>query len=194
MGFGAILALILPFLAKLPGAAGDYFKQKQELQLEQLKTQRDVEQARQQLASELAKAQLELDKAKLNATGTKFKYFTFFMWFGPFMVGTVAPARANDIFQNWASMPDWYVQSCIVIMFTVWGISVSAPVVANIFSGLGQFMAERKDAKRDFEIQKAKINREAVFASLRNNPMFKGKGLNQDTVEMVDKALDEGEK
>lgn len=192
MGFGAILALILPFLAKLPGAAGDYFKQKQELQLEELKTQRDVEQARQQLASELAKAQLELDKAKLNATGTKFKYFTFFMWFGPFMVGTVAPARANDIFQNWAGMPDWYVQSCIVIMFTVWGISVSAPVVANIFSGLGQFMADRKDAKRDFEIQKAKINRDALFAKVKSS--WFPKGMTQSQVDTLDAAIDEGEK
>lgn len=43
------------------------------------------------MAAEVAKAQLELNKTIVSATGSYFKYFTFFMWFGPFMIGTVSP-------------------------------------------------------------------------------------------------------
>lgn len=185
-------ALLLPLLSTLGGKLGDYFKQKNDLEMERLQTQRQIEVAKQQMASEIAKAQVELNKTIVNATGSYFKYFTFIMWFGPFMIGTVSPSKAHDIFSNWAGMPDWYVQSCMLIMFTVWGISVSAPVVSNIFTGLGQFMAERKDAKRDFEIQKAKINRDAVFAQVRAK--WFPKGMNQQQVEDLDQALDDGEK
>jgi hypothetical protein len=192
VGFGAILALILPLLTKLPGAAGEYFKQKQEVQLEELRTQRAIEASKQQLAGELAKAQLELNRAIVSATGAKFKYFTFIMWFGPFMVGTVWPAKANDIFLNWASMPNWYVQSCMLIMFTVWGISTSAPAVANIFSSLTQYMSNRKDAKRSFELAKAEINRKAVFDTVKAK--WFPKGMNQQQVNDLDEAIDNGEK
>lgn len=189
---GAILAILLPWLAKIVPSAGEYFKQKQDLQLEQLRTQREIEASKQLLAGELAKAQMELNKAALNATGTYFKYFTFFMWFGPFMMGTVWPAKANEIFLNWAGMPNWYVQSCMLIMFTVWGISTSAPAVANIFSSLTSYMAERKEAKRTFELEKAKINREAVFNTVRSK--WFPKGMNQQQVADLDDALDRGEK
>lgn len=189
---GPLLAIILPLLAKLPGMVGDYFKQTADLQLEKLKTDAHIEQEKQRLAGEIAKAQLELSKTVVNATGTKFKYFTFIMWFGPFMIGTISPSRANEIFTNWAGMPSWYVQSCMIIMFAVWGISVSAPVVSNIFSGLGQFIASRKDAKREFEIQKAKVNRDAMFTALKTK--WFPKGMNQQQVNDFDEVIDEGEK
>lgn len=185
-------ALLLPFLSTLGGSIGAYFKQKNDLEMQRLETERQIEVAKQQMAADIAKGQIELNKTIVMSTGSYFKYFTFFMWFGPFMIGTVSPQRAHDIFTNWAGMPDWYVQSCVLIMFTVWGISVSAPVVSNIFAGVGQFMAGRKDAKRDFELEKARINRQAVFDDLRKN-LFP-KGMNQQEVDIIDKALDEGEK
>lgn len=188
MGFGAILALILPLLSKLPGAAGDYFKKQQELKLEELKTQREVEQARQQLASEMAKAQFELNKAIVTATGTKFKYFTFVMWFGPFMLTYIRPVWSQEIFKAWQTMPHFYFQSCMVIMFAVWGISVSAPAVASIFSNLGDFFA----AKREYKLEKARINRDALFAKVKSS--WFPKGMTQSQVDTLDAAIDEGEK
>lgn len=185
--------MLLPLLATLGGKIGDYFKQKNDLAMQKLETEHQIEVAKQQMASDIAKAQLELNKTIVNATGSYFKYFTFFMWFGPFMIGTVWPAKAAEIFHNLAGMPEWYVQSCMLIMFTVWGISVSAPVVSNIFSGLGQFMADRKDAKRDFEIQKVKeLNRKAVFDTVIAK--WFPNGMNQQQVNDLDQALDEGEK
>lgn len=187
MGFSAILALVLPLLSKLPGMAGDYFKQKAELELEKLKTDRETEQARQQLAGEIARAQLELNKTMVAATGAYFKYFTFTMWFGPFMVGIISPSLSKEIFTNLAGMPEWYVQSCMLIMFTVWGISASAPVVTNIFTGLSSFLSSR----REYKLEKARINRDAVFAQVKSK--WFPKGMNQKQVNDLDSALDAGE-
>lgn len=188
MGFGAILALILPILAKLPGQAGEYFKQKADLQLEELKTKKEVELATRQMAQELAKSQFELNKIIVNATGTYFKYFTFIMWFGPFMFTYIRPVWSQEIFKAWATMPPFYFQSCMLIMFTVWGISVSAPAVSGIFTSLGQFFADR----REYKLEKARINRDAAFTKLKSK--WFPKGMNQTQVEDFNEVLDEGEK
>jgi len=187
MGFGAILGIILPLLSKLPGTFGEYFKQKQEVELQKLETERQIEIAKQQLASDTAKSQLELSKTMVAATGTYFKYFTFVMWFGPFMIGSVWPAKSKEIFENLAGMPLWYVQSCMIIMFTVWGISVSAPVVANVFSGISQFISDR----RVFKLEKARINRAAAFNAVKSK-WFK-KGMTQPQVDEFNEILDKGE-
>lgn len=180
------LMLLLPILAKLPGMIGDYFKQQADLATTQLETSKQIELAKQQYAAEIARTQMELNKTIVQATGSKFKYFTFFMWFGPFMVGVLSPKTAHDIFVNLTAMPEWYVQSCMLIMFTVWGISVSAPVVSNIFSGLSQYIAGR----RDYKIEKAKVDRKAFFDALRK---LKG-NLSQSDVDESNRALDEAEK
>ena len=158
-----MFAAILPILASIPGLLGDYFKRKNEIEQARLEKERQIEVAQQQMAREIAKAQLELNKTIVASTGSKFKYFTFVMWFGPYMVGVIKPSWALAIFDNLQKMPDWYTQSCMLLMFTVWGISVSAPVVGNIFSSLGSFMANR----RDYKIELAKVNREAYFAAYR---------------------------
>jgi hypothetical protein len=49
-------------------------------------------------------------------------------------------------------------------MFTVWGISVSAPVVNGIFSGVGEFFSSRRADK----IRMAKIDRKAYYEALRD--------------------------
>ena len=158
-----MFALLIPLLASLPGLIGKFFTQKNDLLTAQNEAARQVELAKIGMAKEIAVAQLNLNATIVQATSSYFKYFTFFMWFGPFMVGLVAPHFSSDIFTNLAGMPQWYVESCIMIMFTVWGISVSAPVVNGIFSGLGDFFA----AKRDHKLQMAKVDRAAFYESLR---------------------------
>lgn len=180
-------AIIFSFLSSLPGLIGNYFQKKTELEIQKVQTQQAIELATQQAVAEAAKAQFDLNKTIVNATSSNFKYFTFFMWFGPFMIGTVWPRKAAEIFANLSTMPEWYVQSCMLIMFTVWGISVSAPVVGNIFSGLSQYFKDR----REYKLEKARINRDAVFSTLRSK-MFPN-GMNQSQVNIVDEALDKGE-
>lgn len=180
------LLLLLPLLAKIPGMIGDYFSKVQDIQKIKLETERQIELAKQQLASTIAAGQLELNKTIVQSTGSYFKYFTFFMWFGPFMIGVVYPSASKEIFNNLTLMPEWYVQSCMLIMFTVWGISVSAPVVGNIFSGLSTYLGQR----REFKLEKAKIDRKVYFNEFRklHGP------LSQGDVDLLNKSLDEAEK
>ncbi len=158
-----MFALLLPLLASIPGLIGKYFEQVNAIKSAKLEADRQVEIAKQQLALETAKAQLNLNATIVQSTSSSFKYFTFIMWFGPFMAGLVSPRLSADIFTNLSGMPEWYVQSCIMIMFTVWGISVSAPVVNGIFSGLGDFFAE----KRSHKLEMAKVDRKAYYDALR---------------------------
>lgn len=173
MGF---LAFLLPLLSQLPGAIGKYFEQRNELEAARIEAARQLEVAKQQLAMETAKAQLELNKTIVSSTGSYFKYFTFIMWFGPFIVGIIAPKMGMDIFNNLKLMPEWYVQSCMLIMFTVWGISVSAPVISNIFSGLSDFFISQR---------KAGLNRKLFYDTLRS---VKG-NISQAEVDLYEKAI-----
>ena len=173
MGF---LAFLLPLLSQLPGAIGKYFEQKNAIEAARLEASRQIEMAKQQLAMEIAKNQLELNKTIVASTGSYFKYFTFVMWFGPFIVGIIAPKLGMDIFNNLKLMPEWYVQSCMLIMFTVWGISVSASTVSNIFSGLSDFFASRR---------KDTLNRKLFYDTLRS---VKG-NISQSEVDLYEKAI-----
>ncbi len=177
-----MFALLIPLLASIPGLIGKYFEQVNAIKSAKLEADRQVEVAKQQLAMETAKAQLNLNATIVQSTSSAFKYFTFVMWFGPFMVGLVSPHFSADIFNILAGMPEWYVQSCIMIMFTVWGISVSAPVVNGIFSGLGDFFAEKRAHKETM----AKINRAPIFDEIRKDKGF----LLGDEVKSIDRALD----
>lgn len=179
---GAIIAIVTALFAKIPGLIGDYFEAKHRINQLKLETERDIELAKQKSASELAVSELSRAKAALIATGKTFKYFTFVMWFGPFMLGMVYPAGSHQLFENLANMPEWYVQSCISIMFTVWGIAVSAPVISNIFSGLSQFFAD----KRQYKLDKASVDKKSFYEALRAVQGF----VSGDDVRTFDKVLD----
>lgn len=178
----AIIALVTALLAKIPGVIGDYFKAKHDLAKLKIETEKDIELAKQKASGEIAVAELELAKTALSATGKRFKYFTFVMWFGPFMLGIVYPPGAKAVFENLSFMPEWYVQSCITIMFTVWGIAVSAPIISNIFSGVSRFFAQH----REFKIERARMSKKEFFEALRSIQGF----VSGDDVRTFDKVLD----
>lgn len=183
-----ILTTLFSLLSGLPGMLGDYFKKKQEIQVIKVDTERQIELSRQQLAAQLAQAEYERTKASLAATSEWFKYFTFAMWFGPFMVGLVSPSLAASIFSNLAGMPEWYVQSVVLIMFTIWGISTSAPVVTNIFSGMQTFFQERRQYKLD--VKKLSIDKKSFYEGIR---AVKGRVTEAD-VKRFDPVIDDKNK
>lgn len=179
------LAALLPLLSSLPGVIGDYFKKQSEIAKEQLELQRDIIQAKREMATELAKAEVEDNINKRSITSSKFKYVTFIMWFGPYCIGLVSPELSGRIFDNLSTMPEWYVQSCLTLMFTVWGISVSAPVISNIFSGLNSYLADRNE--RQVEKIKA-LNQKSFYDSLRSSLG----ALTQRQVNAINVALKKG--
>lgn len=160
-----LLTALSSLLSYLPGALGNYFQKKQEIESIKLETERQLAIAQQQLLMEQAKDSAALAQITLQATGSWFKYFTFIMWFGPFIVGLVSPETAHRVFINLAGMPDWYVQSVVLIMFTIWGINVSAPVVNTIFSGLQDYLSGRRDYK--LEAKKITTDKKSFYEGLR---------------------------
>lgn len=183
------LVTLFQLLSGVPGMIGDYFKKKQEIQTIQMQTQMQIEIEKQKLAAELAKAEVERAKAALSATSQTFKYVAFGVWFGPYVLGLVAPSWSKHVFENLAGMPEWYVQSVVLIMFTIWGISTASPVVGTIFSSMQEFFKERRNFKLEKVATKAAIDRKAFFEALRA-----AKGvLSQADVDAGNKALDQTE-
>lgn len=181
----AILSTIFSLLSGIPGIVGDYFKKKQELEDKKLDAQLAIELENKKLAAEYARAQFELQKTIVRSTSPYFKYFTFVMWFGPYMLGVWNKSWGQQIFENMAGMPEWYIQSCVAIMFTIWGIQVSAPVVANIFNGLQDFFRER----RTYKLQK--LDRKAYYDTIRK--LNGGKPLPQQFVDQQEAVFNEME-
>ncbi len=183
-----MFALLIPLLAQLPGLFGSLFKSKNDLLTAQNAANLQIEIAKINLATEIAKAQMAEEAVIVQSTGSYFKYFTFFMWFGPFMLGLVAPTYSTIIFTNLAGMPQWYVESCMTIMFTVWGISVSSDVVGGIFSSLGGFF----QAGRDHKVALAKVNRGDYYDAVRQ---LKGSVSQADvtTGETIMDAMDKAD-
>lgn len=156
--------MLFSLLSGLPGMLGTFFTQKAQLAQAQLATNLAIEQAKLNLAEEIAKDQLEESKVVIGATSPWFKYCTFAMWFWPFIIGSLHPSTAAFLFQNLAQMPQWYVTSCMTIMFTIWGISVASPVVSDMFTNLGQFFANSRQAK----IELKKVDKQAFFDAIRH--------------------------
>lgn len=185
-----MFTLLIPILAALPGLIGAFFKQKNDILTAKNEAERQIEIAKIEMAKEIATAQLNLNATIVQSTSSFFKYFTFVMWFGPYMVGLVSPVMSHDIFQNMLGMPEWYVQSCMLIMFTVWGINVSAPVVNGIFSGLGDFFSSRRTHK----LEMAKVDRKAFYDALREAKGIITAGdvkINEKAFDAIDKANEE---
>ncbi len=182
---GAIVPILLSLLSSLPGQLGSYFKGKQELEKLKVETEKAIEIEKQKLAAQIAGYEAETAKNALMATSPVFKYVSYGLLMGPFFIGLLLPELAQKIFANLSAMPEWYVQSFMLINFTIWGISASSPVVVSIFQGLQEFFRER----RTYKLDRAAIDRKAFFAALR---VTKGI-LTQADVDAQNKALDQAE-
>lgn len=123
---------------------------------------------------------------RLRSTGTYFKYVTFIMWFYPWVMVQFSQTQALKIFTNMKLLPDFYTNSCVILMFGIWGISVSGQVVSTVFSGLGNYLNNKRSDQYEHEQTMAKIDRRAVMESFKKDL---GGKLDQNTVNMIDRAL-----
>jgi len=167
--------LLFSFLGNIPGAIGQYFSSKNELEIAKIQTQMAMQLAAQQAASASLQAEATLEKSIVESTSSYFKYFTFLMWFSSFYLSIVAPSKASVIFQNLSLMPQWYCQSCMVLIFAVWGISAGSPVISSIFGNLTQYLSDRRQDK--IEMIKAKVDPKNYFDVMRQ---IKGHLSDQD--------------
>lgn len=182
---GAILAIILPLLSQLPGAFGDYFKGKQELEKIRQETAKMVALKTQELAAVIAQAEAEKASTLVKSTSPKFKYITFFIWFAPFIITLVYPAYGMVIFDRLGMMPSFYAESVVYLMMVIWGAQISQPVVSGIFSGLKQFFREKRVLKAAIS---PNVDNEALFGIIRT--MLPNKRLSQEQVDKLNKILE----
>lgn len=168
-------------LISLAGIVGASFKQYQERKVAEHEVFIAREKARKELAMAKEKAALELGKEQIKASRPWFKHFTFIMWFGPFIITAFLPEYGVKIFQNWTLMPEWYAQSCVALMFVIWGIQVGKQYIGNIFAGAAAFF------KRGQEL---KFNRKVFYDALRSS---KG-GIGQHEVDIYEKAINAAQK
>tara|TARA_R110002126_G_scaffold185952_2_gene334672 strand:- start:1105 stop:1656 length:552 start_codon:yes stop_codon:yes gene_type:complete len=154
----AIPAIVLTLIKPISTYVMDYFNNAREKRQAQHATSLAIEVSKQKIIEQKLSNEHSLNTVRLQSTGKYFKYFTFIMWFGPFMLSVVAPEYSQQIFENLKGLPAWYVESCITIMFTVWSIAVSRETVQTIFTNLGRYMKSR----REFKLQ-----RKVVYDMLR---------------------------
>lgn len=180
-----MLALLAPLLLQIFGENGpigqflkiksDTAKAEQNYKLEVLKAQ--TAQATQQLVSDTT----DLNN-RLQATTQTFKQGTFYPLWGLVLFSVLCPKKAVVMWHNFDLMPQWFQWLFLSVYSAIWGL----PFVKG---GYGAF-TELLQGSRDYKLEK--INRKAVADKLRSK--WFPNGMNQQQVDDLDAAIDDGEK
>ncbi len=125
----------------------------------------------------------------LGATSQGFRQGTFYWVSAIILYSILFPSKAEALWHNFGLIPQWVQYIYLGMLSVTWGLPIAKENIGLMFSSIGRGI----EARREFKLEKARINREAVFDSLRNSPQFKGKGIDKVTVEMVNEALNAGE-
>lgn len=180
-----ILSTLFSLLSNVPGMMGDYFKKKQELESKKLDVQLALEEERLRFAAETAKSDSARAQASLAATGSYFKYCVFWLISSPFIACLIGQDwYATMVFNNLKALPDWYMILYSAIVGVIWGIPVPGSVMGNIWSGIQQASANRR------ELKLAKFNDKKYFDIIKQ--LFP-KGMNQNQVDIFTKAKEEAQ-
>ncbi len=186
MWFAALIPLISGLLGQ-NGPLGQYFKIKSDT----IAAENNYKLQMLQAQTEQAKADVQQVSDRLNSTSQDFKQSTFWFICVPVVV-TMCPWTSNFAATMWANftlIPEWFQTLFVSVYCSIWGLPIAKEYLGGMFKSLGNAI----DAKREFKLENARINKQAFYSSLRNAPQFIGKGLDQNTVDMLDKAIDAGE-
>lgn len=182
MWFTALLSLASGIFG-VDGPIGQYLKIKsdtakaeQSYKLELLKAQ--TAQMTQQMVSDTT----DLSN-RLQATTQTFKQGTFYPLWGLVLFSVLWPSRATEMWHNFGLIPEWFQWLFLSVYSAIWGL----PFVKG---GYGAF-TELLQTRREYKLEKAKLNRKVVFQDLISK--WFPKGMNQQQVSELDSALDRGE-
>ena len=182
-----MFAMLIPIISSLLGAngpIGQYFKSKNDQLIAEQEYRMEILRAQ----TEQAKAEVQQVSDRLDSTSQEFKQMTFWFICVP-MILTVCPwtsAFAVTMWTNFKLIPEWFQILFASVYCSIWGLPIAKEYLGGMFRSLGGAI----EARREFKLEKARINREAVFASIRKSLG----GIDQKTVDMIDGALNEGEK
>lgn len=178
-----IFTALLSLFSGLIPSIKDYVSYKQQVQ----QKEQDYKLALLQSQVDMAKSQAIADsndlKSRLDATSQDFKQETFWLLWIPVVFSVIFPLKAQVMWANFSIMPEWFQWLFLSVYSSIWGI----PIVKGGYGAVTDLLS----ARRDFKLEKERINRQAVFDSLRHDIFTQG--LNQQQVEAVDRALDKGE-
>jgi hypothetical protein len=187
MWFTALIPLLSGIFGE-NGPLGQFFKTK----AAQVQAKQDYELALLKANAEAAVQASIADTAQranyLAATSNGFRQGTFYWMSAIILYSILFPSKAEALWHNFNLIPQWVQYVYVAMLSVTWGLPVAKENVGLMFSSIGRAI----EARRDYKLEKARINREAVFASLRAK-LFP-KGMSQAQVDIVDGALDDGEK
>lgn len=98
------------------------------------------------------------------------------------------PNYATTMWHNFEAIPDWFRMLFAAVYGVIWGLPVAKDYIGAMFSAAGTALNDR----REYKLEKARINRQAVFNTLKQSGILP-KVISQQQVDLVDKALDAGE-
>lgn len=185
--FSALIPLLSGLFGE-NGPLGQYFK----IKADTIKAQQEYQLAILKAQTETALATVQADATtttnRLSSTSQSFKEFTFWFLCGPVLLTMFFPSYAVPMWANFKLIPDWFQILFVSVYSSIWGLPIAKEYLGGMFSSLGNAINDH----RDYKLAKARINRESVMASLRAK-LFP-RGMNQQQVDIVDGALDAGEK
>lgn len=184
-----IISALLGILGKLPGMLGDYFKTKQQITLNQIETNKQLQLKVLENQGQAATADSNRAIAVVTAQVSYVRVFAYLIISFPFLCCLInRPEYAQMVFANLASLPSWYTVLFAGMSANMWGI----PVPGSMMDGVIQGASKAIQNHRDFRLEKARINRDAVFAKVKAK--WFPNGMNQVQVTDLDEAIDDGEK
>ena len=185
----ALLLALLPVLGGFTQPLKDWFATKQEIAKKEIDYKLAVLTAQTQQAVAEAESDTQQNRDRLQATSQGFKQ-SVYVWFALILTfSIVCPSYAETMWHNLSLVPVWFQNLFIGMTLVIWGINP----VKNGASWLQSTWTESAQARREYKLERAKINRETFYKSLREK-LFVGKGIDQKTVDALEEALDQGEK
>lgn len=106
----------------------------------------------------------------------------------PFCISMFAPEYSVIMWHNFESMPEWYRLLLMSVCSVVLGLPVASAIVGQMFSSASKGL----EARRDYKLEKFRINRKAMMDVARLK--FFPKGMNEAQVAILDEMADAGER
>lgn len=181
---GALLLALAPLLSGITQPLKDWFAYKQQVAQKEQDYKLALLQSQVEAAKSESLAQSSDLKTRLEATTMSFKQSTFWLLFIPIGYSMIFPKQAEIMWHNFSLIPDYFQWLFLSVYSSIWGI----PIVKGGYGAVTDLL----QTKREYKLQKAAIDRKAVFSTLTKLNLFP-KGFTQEQVDVIDKALDAGE-
>lgn len=176
-----MIAAIIPILTLLGQSVKDYFTHRQQVTKENRELELASIQANKEAIMSNNQAETAQIQSYLNATSRKFRQGSFYFFMVPFTLSMIAPNYAKVMWENFDAIPYEFK----LLFFSIYGVIWGFPSLKN---NINKYISDR----REYKLEKARINRKAVVDSLRSK--WFPKGMNQQQVNDLDGALDAGER